>query len=94
MTDQILEWQTKKLRELEIGTDGYIVHVRPELVVEIAFNELQASAQYSGGLALRFARIKRYRPDKKPEDADTTDTVWNIYRQKSVDSLRRDTATH
>ncbi len=53
--------------------------MRPELVVEIAFDELQASPQYPGGLALRFARVKRYRPDKRPEQADTIDTVRAIY---------------
>ena len=57
---------------------GYVVEVRPELVVEIAFNELQASRRYPGGLALRFARVVRYRPDKRPEDADTIDTVRAI----------------
>jgi DNA ligase-1 len=55
--------------------------VRPELVVEIAFNDVQASPQYPGGLALRFARVKGYRPDKRPEEADTIDTVRQIYRQ-------------
>jgi len=57
---------------------GYIVQVRPELVVEIAFNELQVSRRYAGGLALRFARVIRYRPDKRPEDADTIETVRAI----------------
>ena len=57
---------------------GYVVEVRPELVVEIAFNELQASRRYPGGLALRFARVVRYRPDKRAEDADTIDTVRAI----------------
>jgi DNA ligase-1 len=55
------------------------VFVRPELVVEIAFNDLQASPRYPGGLALRFARVKRYRPDKRVEDADTMQTVRAIY---------------
>jgi DNA ligase-1 len=55
--------------------------VRPELVVEIAFNDVQESPQYPGGLALRFARVKGYRPDKRPEEADTIDTVRQIYRQ-------------
>jgi DNA ligase-1 len=54
------------------------VHVQPELVVEIAFNELQTSRRYPGGLALRFARVIRYRPDKRPEDADTIETVRAI----------------
>ena len=79
LTDATLEWQTRELLAREIGRDAYTVHVRPELVVEIAFNELQASPHYPGGLALRFARVKGYRPDKKPEQADTIDTVRAIY---------------
>jgi DNA ligase-1 len=79
LTDELLEWQTQKLRSLAIGrTDGYVVHVRPELVVEIAFNELQRSSRYPGGLALRFARVVRYRPDKTAADADTIETVRRI----------------
>ncbi|HZP92110.1 MAG TPA: ATP-dependent DNA ligase [Burkholderiales bacterium] len=79
LTDETLQWQTRELLAREIGRDAYTVHVRPELVVEIAFNELQASPHYPGGLALRFARVKGYRPDKKPEEADTIDTVRAIY---------------
>jgi DNA ligase-1 len=75
MTDQMLAWQTERLLALELGRDGHVVHVRPELVVEIAFNEIQASPVYSGGLALRFARVKRYRTDKTAADADTIHTV-------------------
>src|SRR5205814_8208052 len=59
MTDEMLRWQTERLLELEIGRDAYTVHVRPELVVEVAFNDVQASPHYPGGLALRFARVKR-----------------------------------
>jgi DNA ligase-1 len=81
MTDQMLEWQTKRLLELEIARDGIVVYVRPELVVEVAFNEVQASPQYPGGVALRFARIKRYRTDKTPAEADTIDAVRAIYRR-------------
>lgn len=80
LTDPMLEWQTKRLLELEIGREDGVVHVRPELVVEIAFNELQASPQYPGGLALRFARVKRYRTDKRAQDADTIETVRALYR--------------
>jgi DNA ligase-1 len=80
MTDEMLEWQTRELLAREIGRDSYTVRVRPELVVEIAFNDLQASPHYPGGLALRFARVKAYRPDKKPEEADTIDTVRAIYQ--------------
>ena len=75
LTDEMLAWQTEQLLALEIGRDAYTVHVRPELVVEIAFNEIQDSPLYPGGLALRFARVKRYRTDKTAADADTIDTV-------------------
>jgi ATP-dependent DNA ligase I len=81
MTDAVLEWQTTKLLELETGRDGYIVHVRPELVVEVAFNGIQTSPTYPGGLALRFARVVRYRPDKGPAEADTIDTVRELHRR-------------
>jgi DNA ligase-1 len=79
LTDETLAWQTRAFLEREVGRDAYTVYVRPEIVVEIAFNELQASPQYPGGLALRFARVKRYRPDKRPGEADTIDTVRAIY---------------
>jgi DNA ligase-1 len=75
MTDEMLAWQTDRLLSLEIGRDDYTVHVRPELVVEVAFNEIQQSPVYPGGLALRFARVKRYRTDKSAADADTIGTV-------------------
>jgi DNA ligase-1 len=75
MTDEMLAWQTAKLLELEVARDEWTVHVRPELVVEIAFNDVQRSPHYAGGLALRFARVKRYRPDKSAADADTIETV-------------------
>ena len=78
MTDEMLAWQTTRLLELEIGRDAYTVHVRPELVVEVAFNDVQASPHYPGGLALRFARVKRYRPDKSAAQADTVATVRRI----------------
>ncbi|HLT91234.1 MAG TPA: ATP-dependent DNA ligase [Woeseiaceae bacterium] len=84
MTDAMLAWQTGRLLELETGREGHVVHVRPELVVEIAFNELQASTQYPGGMALRFARVKRYREDKRPADADTIDTVRQIFARHHV----------
>ena len=83
MTDQMLAWQTGKLLELEIARDGYAVYVRPELVVEIAFNDVQGSPHYPGGLALRFARVKRYRADKTAVDADTIETVREIYRRSA-----------
>jgi DNA ligase-1 len=75
MTDELLAWQTEQLLARETHRDGIVVHVRPELVVEIALDGVQASTRYSGGVALRFARVKGYRPDKSPADADTIDTV-------------------
>jgi DNA ligase 1 len=81
MTDEMLDWQTNKLLELEVARDGHTVYVRPELVVETAFNEVQSSTQYPGGVALRFARIKRYRTDKTPAEADTIGAVQEIYRR-------------
>ena len=80
MTDQMLTWQTERLLQLEVARDDYTVYVRPELVVEIAFNDVQDSSHYAGGFALRFARVKRYREDKSPSDADTIDTVRDIYK--------------
>ncbi|MGQ0547752.1 MAG: ATP-dependent DNA ligase [Betaproteobacteria bacterium] len=81
MTDQLLEWQTRELLARETARDEWTVHVRPELVVEIAFNDLQESPHYPGGLALRFARVKGYRPDKRAEEADTIDAVRRIYEE-------------
>ncbi|HXO84629.1 MAG TPA: ATP-dependent DNA ligase [Gemmatimonadales bacterium] len=78
MTDELLAWQTTKLQALKIRESGITVYVRPELVVEIAFNGLQDSSHYPGGLALRFARVIRYRDDKKPEEADTIETVRKL----------------
>jgi DNA ligase-1 len=75
MTDEMLAWQTTRLQALEISRDAHTVFVRPELVVEIAFNEVQDSTVYPGGLALRFARVTRYRTDKAASDADTIDAV-------------------
>jgi DNA ligase-1 len=78
MTDEILEWQTRELLARETHRDGHIVYVRPELVVEVAFSDVQRSPQYPGGVALRFARIKGYRHDKRAEDADTIDAVVRL----------------
>jgi DNA ligase-1 len=79
MTDAMLAWQTEELLKREVARDDWTVRVRPELVVEVTFNDLQASPRYPGGLALRFARVKGYRPDKKAQDADTIETVRAIY---------------
>ena len=81
LTDEMLEWQTKEFLARETRRDEWTVHVRPELVVEIAFNDLQESPHYPAGLALRFARVKGYRPDKRPDEADTIETVRAIYEQ-------------
>ena len=81
MTDEMLAWQTARFLELEVARDACIVYLRPEVVVEIAFNELQQSPHYPGGLALRFARVKRYRPDKPAADADTIETVRELHRR-------------
>jgi DNA ligase-1 len=80
MTDAMLDWQTRRFQELALGTDGHVVHVRPEQVVEVAFNDVQESPHYPGGLALRFARVKRYREDKRADEADTIETVRAIAR--------------
>jgi DNA ligase-1 len=84
MTDEVLAWQTERLLELETERDGITVRVRPELVVEIAFDGLQTSTRYPGGVALRFARVKGYRPDKTPEEADTIETVRAIHAASSA----------
>ncbi|WP_242340058.1 MULTISPECIES: ATP-dependent DNA ligase [Anaeromyxobacter] len=89
MTDEMLAWQTERFRALALGTtDGYVVHLRPDVVVEIAFDGLQESPRYPSGLALRFARVKRYRPDKRPEDADTIETVRAIHAQQLAGERR------
>jgi DNA ligase-1 len=75
MTDEMLKWQTTEFLARETRREGHIVHVRPEIVVEVAFNEVQRSSQYPGGVALRFARLKGYRPDKNAAEADTIDAV-------------------
>jgi DNA ligase-1 len=82
MTDAILEWQTRTLPALETGRDDHTVYVRPELVVEVAFNEIQASPRYPGGVALRFARLKAYRPDKRAAEADSIDTVRALHARQ------------
>jgi DNA ligase-1 len=86
MTDAMLAWQTERFRELADGpTDGWVVRVRPEQVVEIAFDGLQRSSRYPGGLALRFARVLRYRDDKPATEADTIDTVRAFYATQNGD---------
>jgi DNA ligase-1 len=79
LTDELLRWQTERLRELARDEEGGVVRVRPELVVEIAFDGVQTSSRYPGGMALRFARVLRYREDKTAEEADTVDTVRGLH---------------
>jgi DNA ligase-1 len=84
LTDELLRWQTEALQKIAIGTEegdgAYVVHVRPELVVEIALDGVQVSTRYPGGVALRFARVRRYRPDKTAADADHISTVQAMLR--------------
>ena len=79
LTDELLEWQTKELLERQTERHGIAVLVRPELVVEIALDGVQSSTRYPGGVALRFARVKRYRTDKRAGEADTIDAVRAIH---------------
>jgi DNA ligase-1 len=78
LTDELLRWQTERFRELAVADDGWVVTVRPEQVVEIAFDGVQTSPRYPGGVALRFARVLRYRDDKPASEADTIDMVKEI----------------
>lgn len=86
LTDAMLRWQTERLLALEIGREAQVVHVRPELVVEVAFNGVQRSPHYPAGYALRFARVKRYRQDKRASEADTIDTVRELARLQDTAS--------
>ncbi|HZI96520.1 MAG TPA: hypothetical protein VFD41_03235, partial [Actinomycetales bacterium] len=79
MTDELLAWQTEALNELAVHSTTWRVDVRPELVVEIAVDGVQSSPRYPAGMALRFARVVRYRPDKRAEDADTVDAVRALH---------------
>lgn len=78
LTDEMLAWQTQELLKIEIARDHYTVYVEPSIVAEIAFNEIQVSPRYESGLALRFARVRRYRPDKSAAEADTFETVQKL----------------
>jgi DNA ligase-1 len=79
LTDAMLEWQTRELLAREVRRDAATVYVHPGLVAEIAFSDLQQSSRYPGGLALRLARVKRYREDKRAEEADTMESVRRIH---------------
>jgi DNA ligase-1 len=80
LTDEMLKWQTEALLALEVSREKHVVHVRPELVVEIAFDGVQTSPRYPGGVALRFARVVRHRPDKPAAQADTLEAVLAMRR--------------
>ncbi|HEY3196582.1 MAG TPA: ATP-dependent DNA ligase [Nitrospirales bacterium] len=82
LTDEVLKWQTEKFLSLEVSRDAWTVYVRPELVVEIAFGDIQQSPRYPAELALRFARVKRYRPDKPASEADTIQTVMALFQKQ------------
>jgi DNA ligase 1 len=82
LTDEMLRWQTEKLLSLEVSRDDWTVYVRPELVVEVAFSDVQESPRYPAGLALRFARVRSYRLDKAPAEADTLGTVKAIFLEQ------------
>jgi ATP-dependent DNA ligase len=84
MTDELLQWQTQELLAREVERRGITVFVRPELVVEIALDGVQESTRYPGGVALRFARVKRYRPDKRPEEADTIDGLRALLPRRAT----------
>ena len=75
MTDEMLRWQTETFQALKTHEQGHVVFVRPEIVVEIALDGVMTSTRYPGGVGLRFARVRRYRPDKSPAEADTIDAV-------------------
>jgi DNA ligase-1 len=80
LTDELLRWQTERFQELEVSRDSYTVYLRPEIVVEIAFDGVQTSPRYPAGMALRFARVLRYRDDKTPAEADTVQTLQAIHQ--------------
>lgn len=80
LTDELLTWQTEALQRIERSRTDWVVHTKPELVVEIELDGVQTSSRYPGGVALRFARVVRYRPDKDPADADTIDTLRALLR--------------
>ena len=92
LTDELLRWQTTRFQELAVGDNGWVVQVRPEQVVEIAFDGVQTSPRYPGGVALRFARVLRYRDDKPAAEADTIDTVRMLGARPIVQSIDPETA--
>jgi DNA ligase-1 len=90
LTDDEFRWVTERLQDLKERETPGTVHVRPELVVEVAFNEIQRSHHYKSGFALRFARINRIREDKSPADADTLDRVRELYEEQFMHKAKID----
>jgi DNA ligase-1 len=90
LTDALLEWQTAELLARESGRHGHVVEIDPPLVVEIALDGVQASTRYPGGVALRFARVRRYRDDKDPADADSIHAVQAMLRRASDPGDRKE----
>jgi DNA ligase-1 len=90
LTDKEFTEMTSRLKELELADDGYTVTVRPEVVVEVAYNEIQRSPQYSSGFALRFARITRIRDDKSPEQITTLTELQSLYDRQFTAKSRRE----
>jgi DNA ligase-1 len=90
MTDALLEWQTQELLARALRREGHVVWVKPELVVEVAFNDLQESPQYPGGVALRFARVKGYREDKTAAEADTIEIVRALHAAQVSSAPEKD----
>lgn len=80
LTDDLLRWQTEFFPTLEASRDAHTVYLEPVTVVEIAIDGVQRSPRYPGGIALRFARVKRYRDDKRPDDADTIQALRALLR--------------
>jgi len=85
LTDDLLRWQTDRFLELEASREGIVVFVRPEVVVEVAIDGVQSSPRYAGGVALRFARVRRYRDDKRPDETDTIETVRSLLHGRERD---------
>ena len=84
LTGELLAWQTRELLRRETGREGGVVRVRPELVVEVAFDGVQASPRYPGGVTLRFARVRRHRDDKAAAEADTIEAVRRLHGRGGV----------
>lgn len=90
LTDELLRWQTTRFPDFESHRDDHTVYLRPEVVVEIELDGVQTSTRYPGGVALRFARVLRYRPDKSPVDADSIDAVRALLPARGTDTTAQE----